>query len=146
MKDKNLLDTFMNNKRNSLCNKLKLLLPKIKQNEKESEEKFTNLFSKPTLQEIHLFEKPNLYMKAKFIGIAKIRKIILDDSINPDYPILSVKCTCPDYLQTSYCVHCLTILILKDKIKVDTFQENKRKGRKAKVPYAWSSDEEGDQE
>lgn len=141
IKDKFPNYSFLNKNKRGLKTKLKNIVAKVGK-EAEATETFINLFTQPKVEDISKFETPGIMNKSSFLNICKIRKITQDDTINNEYPLLSFKCSCPDFKEVSFCIHIIGILIKFNHINGESFIKKKKRGRPPNISGALVRDPE----
>jgi len=99
--------------------------------------------SVPSLNEITEYEKGDFKIKALFINAIKIRKVCLILPMNLSNPLSCISCTCPDFRQSSYCLHSLAVLIKHNYLNSEPFLANNRRGR-SRIPLEWQNDGENE--
>ena len=139
IKDPSVNCTFHARKKSELCTFLKKKLSKIT-SEEEEKNYFLSKFSKPSERDVQSYEECKTSIKYSFIQMAKIRKIEIDDPINNEYPLKSIRCTCPDFFNSLFCLHILGVLFHRKHISDASFVSNKKRGRKPELPSAWEND------
>ena len=125
--------------RKKLCTTLKSKLSKILSGAET--EIFTSRFSKPQVREVEFYLQRNISLKQVFISIAKIRQIEVKERVEGVSALSLVKCTCPDFSLSYYCVHSLATLIQKNYLQVEEIPSNEIRGRRMIDEFALEEDE-----
>lgn len=147
IKDPTINFNSMNKDKKGLIASIKTLMTKMT-NDPSAKEKFLDMFTKPTIQEIEKYEAPVVMTKGSFMNLCKIKKISKIEPVNVDLPLSSFKCTCPNFLEVFYCLHVLGVMIKYNYSDGKVFKKNKKRGPKPKVGSALqreAGEEEDDQ-
>ena len=124
IKDQSINHSFMNQDKNGLITSAKELLTKMK-NDENSKKDFWCCFKLPNPQEIANYEELGSMSKGVFLNLAKIRKVAILEQNNS---IKKISCTCPDFLDTYFRIHQLSLGIKKGFWIGKDFKKNKKRG------------------
>lgn len=143
IRDKTVNFSFLDQKKKGVFTWLKKNIHKIGNNEDIKKEFYAH-FRRPTLDEARSYELPGMMDKAAFLKCCKIRKITKANQINNEFPVLSFRCTCPDYKEVSYCIHTLSVLTKLKLLSKSSFIKKAKRGRPANVSGAYERDVDSD--
>ena len=140
VKDSTVNFPMFNKKKKGLAPSLNSLQKKISNDCKSSLKEFLDLFTKPSKNQVELYTKGSANAKEEFLSLSKIRLIKFNGN-NDKPPLKRVSCTCPNYGETGFCLHTLTILIKLKLVNIQQLLKKPKRGRKPKNTPALQKDE-----
>jgi len=107
------LTTAYNSKRGKVKVSVVNFARKLDNNDESSMTKFYEYYKKPRMQDIELFAKGEIKIRAAFLSVISIRQVHIehDPDASNDQHLLRSSCTCPDYFNYKVCLYSIACLI-----------------------------------